>query len=71
MSNSNDGEIGFYHADTGNVLMLNKKERILVKEILSIVLSTKEGKETIKQKFGEEYIKIARDLLEAVSGITV
>jgi hypothetical protein len=33
MTNANNGEIGFYHAETGKVLMLNKKERILVKEV--------------------------------------
>lgn len=71
MTKKNDGEIAFYHAETGNVLMLNKKERILVKEVLDRVLSSEAGKEAIKRKFGEEYVKIAHDLLEALTGITI
>jgi hypothetical protein len=68
MTTGNDGEIGFCHAETGTVLMLNKKERILVKELLGKTLSSKEAKEAIKKKFGEEYIEIAYRLLEVVSG---
>ena len=71
MTNANDGEIGFYHAETGRVLMLNKKERILVKAILGKALSSKGAKEVIKKRFGEEYIEIAYRLLEAVSGSTI
>ena len=68
MTNANDGEIGFHHAETGKVLLLNKKERILVKELLGKVLSSKGGKEAIKRNFGEDYIEIAYRLLETVSG---
>lgn len=68
MTNANDSEIGFNHAETGKVLLLNKKERILVKELLGRVLSSKGGKEAIKRKFGEEYIEIAYRVLETVSG---
>jgi len=68
MTNTNDGEIGFYHAETGKVLMLDKKERILVKELLSKALASKGIKEAIKKNFGEEYIEIAYRLLENVGG---
>jgi hypothetical protein len=68
MTNAKDGEIGFRHGETGVVLMLNKKERILVKEVLSKTFSSKEAKEVIKKKFGEEYIEIGYRLLKILSG---
>jgi hypothetical protein len=71
MTNTNDPEIGLYHADTGEVLMLDKKERILVKEILGRVLSSEAGQEAIEKKFGKEYVEIAHRLLEALTGITI
>jgi hypothetical protein len=49
MTNADDGEIGFRHAETGNVLMLNKKERVLIKVLLDKVLSSKASKEVIKK----------------------
>jgi hypothetical protein len=66
MTTENDMEVGFIHAETGEILMLNKKERILVKEILGSILSSKEAKEVIKKRFGKEYIEIAYRLLENV-----
>jgi hypothetical protein len=68
MANAKDREIGFRHGETGVVLMLNKKERILVKEVLSKTFSSKEAKEVIKRKFGEEYIEIGYRLLKILSG---
>jgi hypothetical protein len=68
MTTKNDMEVGFIHAETGEILMLNKKERILVKEILGKTLSSKEAKEAIKNQFGKEYIEIAYRLFENVGG---
>jgi hypothetical protein len=67
MTTGNEREIGLYHAETGAVLMLNKKERILVKELLNKTFSSKEAKQVIKKKFGEEYIEIGYRLLETLS----
>jgi hypothetical protein len=66
MSNANDGEIGLRHAETGIVLMLNKKERIFIKALLGRVLSSKRSKGVIKKRLGEEYIEIAYRLLETM-----
>ena len=68
MTTENESGIGLIHATTGQVLMLSKKERILVKEILGKTLSSEGAKEAIKRKFGEEYIEIAHRLLETLSG---
>ena len=50
------------------VLMLNKKERILVKELLGRVLSSKGAKEVLRKKLGKEYVEVALRLLRTVSG---
>ena len=68
MTNTNDDEIGFRHAETGKVRMLNKKERILIEALLGIIVSSKATREVIRKKFGEEYIEVALRLLRAVSG---
>jgi hypothetical protein len=68
MTAENDMEVGLIHAQTGELLMLNKKERILVKEILGKTLSSKEAKEVIRKLLGKEYIEIGYRLLEDLGG---
>jgi len=59
------------HADmmnaTGELFMLSKKERILLRTVLEMILTSKTGKEFILRKFGTEYIKTAERLLEDIS----
>ena len=51
-------------SETGELYMLNKKERILTVEILSEALRSMAGKEFIFERFGKEGLKIAISLLE-------
>ena len=50
--------------ETGDLYMLNKKERKLTIEVLKLTLATKTGREFLKQRFGREGIQIAANLLE-------
>ena len=68
MATGDEREIGVIHAETGEVLMLNKKERKLVKELLNRTFSSEAAKQLIKKKFGEEYIEIGYRLIEILSG---
>jgi hypothetical protein len=52
---------------TGELFMLSKKERILLRTVLEMILTSKTGKEFILRKFGTEYIKTAERLLEDIS----
>lgn len=56
-------DIGF-RADTGELYSLDKKERILVKEVIRLALATPAGLRKLEERFGKEGIKIAVDLLE-------
>ena len=62
-------EIAIGLADrTGALMMINKKERILIKELLSVTLKSATAKEWIIKKFGPEYIQIGEKLLKAMGG---
>jgi len=52
---------------TGELFMLSKKERILLRTVLEMILTSKTGKEFILRKFGTEYVKMAEKLLEDLS----
>ncbi len=56
------------HDKTGALLMIDKKERRLVKELLAITLKSKSSREWISKKMGEEYIGIAKKLLKTMGG---
>ena len=62
-------EIQFGLSDkTGALMMINKKERQILREILSMTMKSKGGKAYITRKFGPEYVEIAEKLLEALEG---
>ena len=62
-------EIQFALSDkTGALMMINKKERQILREILSITMKSKGGKGYIARKFGPESVEIAEKLLEALEG---
>lgn len=67
MENDNDFNIGL-HDKTGAMLMLDKKERALIKELLLITLSSASAKKFISKKLGPEYVKIGAKLLENMGG---
>ncbi len=60
-------EIAIGLADkTGALMMINKKERMLIKELLAITLHSPSAKEWIIKKLGREYIEIGEKLLKAM-----
>ena len=56
------------HDKTGALLMLNKKERHLIKEILSVTLKSKNSRDWIVKKLGKEYLETGQNLLETMGG---
>ena len=63
MRKNNQSEFGI-RSETGEVYMLNKKERILTIKILKLTLATAAGREFLVERFGKECLKIAEGLLE-------
>jgi len=53
-----------FRAETGELYMLDKKERILMREILKWILTNTGNREVVVRCFGEEGIKVAVSLLE-------
>jgi hypothetical protein len=59
-----DEELGVcFAAETGELYSLDKKERILVREVLRIALTTPSGKKALEARFGKEGFEIALRLL--------
>ncbi|OGP97579.1 MAG: hypothetical protein A2Z39_02055 [Deltaproteobacteria bacterium RBG_19FT_COMBO_46_9] len=56
------------HDQTGALLMLNKHERKLLRELLEMTLKSKNAREWIIKKLGNEYIEIGESLLKAMGG---
>ncbi len=53
---------------TGALLMIDKKERDLVKELLAMTLKSPSAREWISKKLGKEYVQIGMNLLKAMGG---
>ena len=51
---------------TAALLMVNKDERKLIREVLVMALSSKNGKKHIQNKLGAEYVDLAENLLKAL-----
>ncbi|MFH1487480.1 MAG: hypothetical protein ABII06_01115 [Pseudomonadota bacterium] len=56
------------HDKTGALLMIDKKERKLVKEILTVTLKSPASREWIEKKLGKEYLEIGERLLQSMGG---
>ena len=67
MANNHEVKFGL-HDKTGALLMLNKKERALMKELLLLTLSSESAKSWIVKKLGAEYLKIGEKLLKTMGG---
>lgn len=63
MKKNNQGEFGI-RSETGELYMLNKKERVLTIEVLKMTLATEAGREFLLERFGKEGLKIAVSLLK-------
>jgi hypothetical protein len=67
MEDNNEVLVGL--ADkTGALLMIDKKERELVRELLAMTLKSPSAREWISRKLGKEYIQIGIKLLKAMGG---
>ena len=53
---------------TGALLMIDKKERELVRELLAMTLKSPNAREWISKKLGKEYVQIGVKLLKAMGG---
>jgi hypothetical protein len=53
---------------TGALLMIDKKERELIREILSMTLKSPSAREWISKKLGKEYVQIGIKLLKNMGG---
>ena len=56
------------HDATGALLMLNKNERKLLKELLTMTLKFESAKEWIIKKLGHAYIGVGENLLKTMGG---
>ena len=56
------------HDKTGALLMIDKKERKLLKELLTITLKSPASREWITKKLGAEYMQVAEKLLRSMGG---
>gem|GEM_PF-934468 len=63
MKKNNNSEFGI-RRETGELYMLNKKERVLTIEVLKMTLATEGGREFLLERFGKEGLKIAVSLLK-------
>ncbi|MCX5878921.1 MAG: hypothetical protein NTY44_07415 [Deltaproteobacteria bacterium] len=67
MDDNNEVLVGL--ADkTGALLMIDKKERELVRELLAMTLKSPSAREWISKKLGKEYVQIGVKLLKAMGG---
>ena len=53
MKRNDESEFGI-RRETGEIYMLNKKERLLAIEILKLTLATPAGREFLVERFGKE-----------------
>jgi len=58
----------FLSDKTGALLMLNKEERKLLRELLLMTLSSESIKSYIVKKLGSKYIQIGEKLLKTMEG---
>jgi hypothetical protein len=53
---------------TGALLMLNKEERKVIKELLVMTIYSESVRGYIEKRLGDDYIKVAKKLLESMGG---
>ena len=56
------------HDKTGALLMIDKMERRLIKEILVMSLKSPAIREWVIKKLGSEYIEVGENLLKTMGG---
>jgi hypothetical protein len=68
MDEKNDIKLAL-HDKTGALLMIDKKERRLVKDILTVTLKSQSSRDWIIKRLGKEYIEIGEKLLKSMGGL--
>ena len=56
------------HDKTGALLMLNKEERILLKELLLMVRNSENVRTYVTKKLGPKFVQIGEELLKSMGG---
>ncbi|MFZ0451972.1 MAG: hypothetical protein WAL98_22295 [Desulfatiglandaceae bacterium] len=56
------------HDKTGALLMLNKDERKLIKELLLMTMNSGSVKDFIVKRLGDDYLQVGKKLLESMGG---
>ncbi|HDZ24294.1 MAG TPA: hypothetical protein ENH70_07125 [Desulfobacteraceae bacterium] len=54
---------------TNALLMLNKEERKVIKELLIMTIYSESVRGYIEKRLGEEYVRVAEKLLETMGGL--
>ena len=67
MNSKNEMEIGIPD-DTGQVMMLDKKERALLKLLLTVSLKSESAKKYIVKTLGSRYLEVGEKLLHNMGG---
>lgn len=57
-----------FQDETGQMFMLNKKERQLLREVLAKVIKTDSGRKVIAETLGPEYVNLGLNLLKQMGG---
>ncbi len=56
------------HDKSGALLMLNKDERKLIKELLVMSMNSESVKDFIIKRLGNDYLQVGKKLLESMGG---
>ncbi|MBN2062481.1 MAG: hypothetical protein JW882_18910 [Deltaproteobacteria bacterium] len=67
MNDNEDIDLALYDR-TGALLMLNKEERKLLRELLSMTLKSKNARDWIEKKLGKDYVSVGEKLLKTMGG---
>jgi hypothetical protein len=67
MASKKPDDIAFQD-ETGQMFMLDKKERQLLRELLAKVIKSASGRKVIASTLGPEYVKIGLNLLKQLGG---
>ena len=67
MDKEQDPELAL-HDESDALLMLNKQERRLLRELLAMTLQSQPAREWITRKLGSEYVEIGENLLKSMGG---
>ena len=67
MNKENQVEVGL-KSETGELYMLNKKQRILLREVLSKTLESAAGQAFVAERFGEGGLELTKNLLKEMGG---